>query len=203
MIARIQPSVVASGVLGVIGMLAVGCGLHSPTSDAYSATATLDEPPFALSMKVRNGEKITEVWIIQAPSQGPACTVANAQLRAGDETLLEFQGVSNDCNFENRAPGNGNHGSYPSIDDARAGGSANGRHLESVHVDTPIGPAEVFLQSYYECTNSCQTYTEPVAIIALTQPTGARYPSITVYSNKGRLTEDQLTDRIRQIDRLR
>jgi hypothetical protein len=62
-----------------------------------------------------------------------------------------------------------------------------------VTVPTALGDAVVFNQPYYECTNSCHNYTEPVAVITLRQPQTADFRTLTVYSAKGTIGLDRLT----------
>ena len=43
----------------------------------------------------------------------------------------------------------------------------------------------MFSQKYYECTNSCKNYTEPVAVIELADPADPAFPTLTAYSEQG------------------
>jgi hypothetical protein len=71
-------------------------------------------------------------------------------------------------------PGNGFHGYFTAPPEGVAVESA----------ETPVGPAEVFDSEYYECTNSCATGVDQVAlvpvgtqilqVIAETSPSGSR-----------------------------
>ena len=58
---------------------------------------------------------------------------------------------------------------------------------------TALGDATAFNQPYYECTNSCKTYTEPVAVITLARPNDPAFQTLTAYSAKGSIGLDRLT----------
>ncbi|MFB9410422.1 hypothetical protein [Dactylosporangium matsuzakiense] len=91
---------------------------------------------------------------------------------------------------DNRRPGNGNHGLYRSALDIPA-------DRQTGTVATPLGAATTFEQPYYECTNSCRHFTEPVAVIALDKPAHPRVTALTVYSEQGTLDLDGLRALIR------
>jgi hypothetical protein len=87
----------------------------------------------------------------------------------------------------NARPGNGRHGVYRSTADVPAD-----RLASSVKVHTSLGDAVIFTQPYYECTNSCRNYTEPVAVVTLEHPADPRYPTLMACSEKGTIGPDQL-----------
>ena len=93
---------------------------------------------------------------------------------------------------DNARPGNGRHGVYRTIADIPAE-----RRSGAVTLHTALGEATAFDQPYYECTNSCKTYTEPVAVITLAHPSDPAYQALTVFSVKGSIGLDRLTALLR------
>jgi hypothetical protein len=88
---------------------------------------------------------------------------------------------------DNARPGNGRHGVYRTTADIPPDRSA-----DAIGVDAPLGYTKAFWQPYYECTNSCKNYTEPVAVIELTNPTDPAFLTLTAYSGKGSVGLDEL-----------
>jgi hypothetical protein len=199
----------AVGLFGVTTMLLSGCDGKTYNHTDYTppspsepdlVISRLDQPPFAFSMKTKPGGGLASSESLRMTIDGRTCIVAESDFHANndDYLLLGFEAVPNDCEIR-RTPGNGQHGHYRTIDDARA---VIGKDLEMVQVDTALGRADVFTQSYYQCTNSCHTYSEPVAIIALMTPTDTRYPSLVMYSPRGMISTDQLIGYLKLINSL-
>jgi hypothetical protein len=95
-----------------------------------------------------------------------------------------------DCRLgenDNARIGNGDHGVYRRLDDV---GSA----LDVREVETGIGTATVFTQEYFECTNSCTTYLEPVAIIALDDPVTPEHRTLLVRGIRDGLSREDLDE---------
>ncbi|MQY18324.1 hypothetical protein NRB20_14000 [Nocardia sp. RB20] len=171
-------------------------------ADPGLVVARVDHSPLAFTMKTRRGERLDPVQTWQEDN----CSLVGSGFRtATDTVLLGIQVVPDDCKPGNE-PGNARHGHYRSLDDAAAIFGADAAAIfgadaaaifgaDAIHVDrtnTALGPADLFTQAYYECTNSCRHYREPVAIIELTAPADARYHNLMVYSPYGRLTTKQL-----------
>ncbi len=57
------------------------------------------------------------------------------------------------------------HGVYKDLTDLDPGLRGDGTLLL-----TRLGTAEVLSQRYFECTNSCQNYQEPIAFVMLRDP---------------------------------
>lgn len=93
---------------------------------------------------------------------------------------------------DNARPGNGRHGVYRTTADIPAE-----RRSGAVTVHTALGQATAFNQPYYECTNSCKNYSEPVAVIALEHPGDPAFQTLTAYSEKGTIGLDRLTALLR------
>ena len=77
------------------------------------------------------------------------------------------------CDPANSEPGNGSFGHYRAPSDAPS-------PVDPIEVDTVLGPAEVFGQTYFECTNSCDEWELDVAVITLSEPVNDEYPTLTV-----------------------
>lgn len=77
------------------------------------------------------------------------------------------------CDPANSEPGNGSFGHYRTPADAPS-------PLDPIEVDTVLGPADVFGQTYFECTNSCDEWELDVAVITLSEPVNDEYPTLTV-----------------------
>lgn len=111
------------------------------------------------------------------------------QLRSGAVRLAAYATV---CAADNAQIGNGRHGVYRTTADIPAD-----RRTAAVTVPTALGEATAFTQAYYECTNSCKNFVEPVAVITLGHPADPAYQTLTAYSEKGTIGWDQLTALLR------
>lgn len=95
----------------------------------------------------------------------------------GVYSAVAVESVPASCDPVVRRPGNGDHGTYRTVDDAT--------DAEAVtRVDTPAGPATRFEQPYYECTNECTTFTDTVAIVELDEPADPDHPTVVVRADK-------------------
>jgi hypothetical protein len=89
------------------------------------------------------------------------------------------------CDPANSEPGNGTFGHYRTAVDAP-------RPVDPIEVDTVLGPAEVFGQTYFECTNSCDEWELDIAVITLSEPVNDDYPTLTVIGTVESYTRDDL-----------
>ena len=82
----------------------------------------------------------------------------SASIHALSTAIGDFQAVliAPECDWSGQ-PGNGNHGFY-----LKAPATATVER-----VATPIGDAAVFSNEYTECTNSCHTGTDEVALVTV------------------------------------
>lgn len=131
------------------------------------------------------------------PIPDAGCPIISTTLHTSrDDTIISFEAVPRDCDHvSTRAPGNGYHGDYRTLDDVKATNST----VESKRVTTPIGEAVIFEQRYFECTNSCRDWDEPVAIITVNSPASPRYPTLTARSDRGKLSEAELSTYLGQL----
>ena len=112
---------------------------------------------------------------------GAACTAPFWQLDGG----VDLEAWPASCDPANSAPGNGDHGHYRGAADAPA-------PVDPVEVETGLGPAEVFGQIYYECTNSCAEWELDIAVITLSEPVNDEFPTLTVIGTRESFTRDDL-----------
>ncbi len=89
------------------------------------------------------------------------------------------------CDPENSEPGNGAYGHYRTLADAPAP-TAGGA------IETVLGPATLGEQVYYECTNACSEWPLDIAVIELSEPVDADYPTLAVISTGPEATLDDL-----------
>lgn len=89
------------------------------------------------------------------------------------------------CDPANSEPGNGSFGHYRTPADAPT-------PVDPIEVDTVLGPAEVFGQIYFECTNSCEEWELDVAVITLSEPVDDEYPTLTVIGTVESYTREDL-----------
>jgi hypothetical protein len=186
-------------LLAVAGLLA---GCHSgtvnptpppgsPTPSGSPTTAPVDRPiGFHLQLGAGQSLKVE-------PPQDDGCPGVEAFATLGPDRYLRLAAYAAGCDAtSNSRPGNGRHGVYRTTSDI-----PTDRLASATKVHTAIGDGVVFTQPYYECTNSCHDYTEPVALITLDHPVDPRYPGLMVYSEKGTIGLDQLAAVLR--DQLR
>jgi hypothetical protein len=152
---------------------------RSPTPPSSPTVA----PVNGLHLQLGTGQSVT----LRSPQAG-GCPGYDASVTLGQNRYLRLSAFAASCDASgNSNPGNGRHGVYRSVADVPAD-----RLATSVKVHTALGDAVVFTQPYYECTNSCHNYTEPVAVIALDHPPDPAYPALMVYSERGTIGLDQL-----------
>lgn len=168
----------AAAVLLVVVLVAVGAfgGWFSGGSDR---NIRITEGPVAISAAVPGDLGIT---VVDAVEDGACGHVFYGF--AGD---LSIEMHATGCDDLDTQPLNGRHGAYRSLDDVE-------EPLDVEQVETPIGPAQVFVQTYAECTNFCRDFDEPVAIVALDDPVDEAYPTLVVRSDRGALSRDRLTE---------
>jgi hypothetical protein len=97
--------------------------------------------------------------------------------------------VPSDCEVagSNSSIGNGQHGLYRTLEDVP--------EPEAVDTTTTaLGEATVFVQEYFECTNECERWDEPVAIITLDDPVDPAYPTLVLRGEQDRLARSELEE---------
>jgi len=181
-VAALAPLV--AGLL-VVTLLTGGC--RSKPVDPVPVSSPTVAPvsgPVAFHVQLGAGQSLTT----RSP-QADNCPGFSADVRLDQHTWLTLFAYATNCttNGGNSGLGNGRHGVYRTDDDVPATVRDRAR---TVH--TALGDATVFTQAYYECTNSCRNYTEPVAVITLTHPQDPSVQALTVYSAKGEADLDRL-----------
>jgi hypothetical protein len=181
------PRVVVAGLAAWLSVaLQAGCrdpgGAPTPTPVGSPTLAAVDGPvPFHLQLGA--GQVLT---VRPAPSGG--CPGFDGQVQLGRAGYLQLSAYATGCAAtDNGRPGNGRHGVYRSTADVPAD-----RLASATRTHTALGDATVFTQPYYECTNSCHTYTEAVAVILLDHPADPAYPALTVYAVRGAIPVEEL-----------
>ncbi len=175
----------------VVGLVA-GCRIlgvdRTPTPAASttpvsSPTIAPVDVPVSLHVQLGAGQTLTT-----RPSQPDGCPGFDALVRLAPDRFVRLSAFAAGCTVaDNGRPGNGRHGVYRTTADVPAD-----RLAAASTVHTALGDAVVFIQPYYECTNSCRFYTEPVAVITLDHPRDPAYPALMAYSEKGTVGFDDL-----------
>ena len=126
-------------------------------------------------------------WAITEVIDAGTCGAPTYVVSEGSELRLVVQAVPTSCEAasENSEIGNGHHGVYRTIDDVP-------KPQQVATVSTKLGSATVFTQDYYECTNSCHHWEEPVAIVTVGSPVDAGYPTLVVRGEQDNVSRDDL-----------
>lgn len=111
---------------------------------------------------------------------GNGCEVA--LYRFADK--LSIYAVPRDCTIEQEQILNGRHGWYTALDQVSD-------PLDVTTAGTRLGQAQVFGQKYTECTNSCSSSTDQIALITLDRPTDPVFPVLVVMSTADERTRAQ------------
>ncbi|MEU3270013.1 hypothetical protein ABZ639_04155 [Saccharomonospora sp. NPDC006951] len=120
----------------------------------------------------------------------PECSGVGYEFAGGD---LVVEAFPPECEGKTDRVGNGNHGYYRSLADVP-------QPVDVRRVTTGLGEAEVFTQEYFECTNSCSDWQEPVAIVTLDDPVDEDYPTLVVRGVKDAFDRDALVVVLRALD---
>ena len=142
---------------------------------------SLRDDVLEIELRVPDGLGITTVHTAAAESE---CST----ISYGFERKLTVESIGAACELSDPTRiFNGHHGDYRSIDDV-----ADPRDIDEV--DTPIGSAVVFTQTYSECTNYCRDWDEPVAIVTLDDPASEAHGSVVVRGDKAEISRDELVE---------
>ena len=127
----------------------------------------------AWELEVPRDWAITDVW------EADVCGSVSYVVSEAGRTRLVIRAMPADCPEaeQNTQIGNGFHGVYRTIDDV-----PDPQDQETVPTD--LGEATVFTQEYFECTNECERWDEPVAIVTVDSPVDAGYPTLVVRGEK-------------------
>lgn len=127
-------------------------------------------------------------------SAASGCRVIVYRLR--DEPNLRVEAARRDCQAPPHSPpGNGQHGVYKDLTDLDPGLRGDGALLR-----TALGSAEVLSQRYYECTNACKNFQEPIAFVSLRDPVDQDFPILVLRSDQEQISR---TDFARIVKSLR
>ena len=135
--------------------------------------------------------RVPATWGIGSVTEDAVCDSGSYRFEDLTEARerLRVEAVPTDCEAagSNSSIGNGSHGTYRTIDDVP-------EPEEVASVQTPVGGAVVFTQEYYECTNSCERWDEPVAIITLDAPVRPGYPTLVLRGERDSLSRTELEE---------
>jgi hypothetical protein len=126
---------------------------------------------------------ITDVW------DSDTCGSVSYRIREGHELRLAIEAVPASCAEAGGDPqiGNGFHGLYRTIEDV-----PEPEDVETV--STALGEAAVFTQEYFECTNSCDRWQEPVAIVSVDDPVDAGFPTLVLRGEQDSVSRAELEE---------
>lgn len=152
-------------------------------SDSSERTISIDTEHLAVELTVPGDLAITRVDVGPGWAHQFDCRAIRYEL--GRLTVEAFQA---DCEIDAAQQIiNGWHGAYRTLDDVP-------EPVDVVDIATGAGPAEVFVQSYAEYTNSSNFWEEPVAIVTLDEPVDADFPNLVLRSDKAELSREELTE---------
>jgi hypothetical protein len=169
----------------LVPALALLAGCHNTGgSDDGQQLLEVVTPHTSFGLELDHGWAVTRVF------EGDPCgsvTYLVDDVSTGEEELAA-SAVPTDCPeaSQNTQIGNGRHGVYRTIADVPA-------PLDEKPVTTPLGKGVLFEQAYYECTNKCDNWTEPVVIITLDHPVDPAYPTLVVRGSKDAVSRARLT----------
>ncbi len=126
---------------------------------------------------------ITDVW------DAAACGSVSYDVAEDGATRLVIEAVPTSCAEagQDSQIGNGFHGIYRTVDDVP-------EPEDSAIVSTKLGEATVFTQEYFECTNECERWDEPVAIVTVDTPVDAGYPTLLIRAEKDKVSRADFED---------
>jgi hypothetical protein len=191
--ATVRTATAGPVIVALVAFLSVASGCHRVDSrpdpgPVSSPTVAPVGGPVAFHVRLAAGQRLTT----RAP-QRDNCPGLDALIELGSEGTIQLAAYTASCAAgDNARPGNGRHGVYRTSADIPPE-----RRSGAVAVRTALGDATAFNQPYYECTNSCRNYTEPVAVITLEHPGDPAFASLTAYSEKGSIGLDRLTALLR------
>jgi hypothetical protein len=135
--------------------------------------------------------RVPASWGIVDLREDAVCDSASYKLGElpGGEGRLRAEAVPAECEVAeaNDTIGNGTHGTYRTIEDVP-------EPQQVAQVETVLGEAVLFTQEYFECTNSCERWQEPVAIITLDEPVDRDYPTLVLRGERDELSVSDLED---------
>lgn len=183
----------AAAVAAVLGGLLSACGSSDPgSSDASACPGLADDCSHLVEVRGAHTAytvRVPRMWGIASAREDDVC--GSSSYRFDDLPdgwgRLVVEAVPTRCAEarSNASIGNGSHGVYRTLEDVPA-------PEDVATVRTAVGEATVFTQEYYECTNSCERWQEPVAIVELDDPLDPAYPTLVLRGEQDRLSRAEL-----------
>jgi hypothetical protein len=184
-------AILVATVVAALGL--AGCGVDGSSSSATSTTSTtsttvpadrseqivvaVETDQVAVTLEVPEGWEVVldgSGGISDHDRRDGCAQAVRARIRPPNVySAIAVEAVPASCEPSNSRPGNGNHGTYRTMDDVP--------EAEAItQVETAAGPASRFEQPYYECTSECSSFTDTVAIVELDEPVDPDYPTVVV-----------------------
>lgn len=137
----------------------------------------------AFDLEVPVAWAITDVW------DADTCGSVSYVVAEEGRRRLVVEAVPSACAEAGRDEqiGNGFHGTYRTVEDIPD-------PQEPATVPTALGEATVVTQEYFECTNSCERWDEPIAVVTVREPVDAAYPTLVVRGEKDSVTRAELEE---------
>ena len=179
-----------TGVVVVLAFAVGGCDVPPAPEPGPVSSPTVAPVggPVTLHVQLLAGQTLT----MGSPADDK-CPGLDARIDLGSRRAVRLVAYATSCKAgDNVRPGNGRHGVFRTTADIPAE-----RRADAIGLDLPLGSASAFSQPYYECTNSCKNFTEPVVVITLANPSDPEFPTLTVYSDKGTVGLDPLCTLVR------
>lgn len=178
-------------VLALAFFLARALGLFSSGSGHH---VRIDDGHLGIELSVRDGLGIDALRTDTEDAGAEGCPMLTYALD-GELTIEAVGAECPDDLLGGERIFNGNHGLYRSLDDVAD-------PIDPARMSTPVGQADVFEQKYSEHTNFSQEWTEPVAIVTLSDPVDDAFPSLVVRADKGELSRADLVEVLESLRRL-
>ncbi len=175
--------VTSAVLLGALGLVA-GCDSDSGEADGSH------------EVEVRGARvgfviEVPREWGITEVDDDRVC--GSVWYRLGDLRIEAVPTTCEEATANDAQIGNGYHGVFRTLADV-----PEPRGVEEVA--TGLGPASVFTQEYYECTNECDEWDEPVAIVTLDEPVDPGYPTLVVRAYHDDLSRSRLEDMVGSLE---
>ena len=153
-----------------------GCGDYFGGDDSHTVEVHGAHTGFTI--------EVPEDWGISYVDDTAVCDSVSYTLGQ-----LRLEAVPTSCPDaeQNTEIGNGKHGVYRVLDDV-----PEPKDVEQL--ETELGSVEVFEQSYFECTNECDRWDEPVAIVTVDDPVDPAYPTLVVRAHRDQVERSTFED---------
>lgn len=178
---------------GVVTLAAIaGCSGSVGSGPTTTALTTEPATTTTLAPKARRpviGDLTVEAHsavVFDPPAEVEQCTALDGAFVWADASAFDFAALPVGCEPEPVGSLNGRLGVFRSSADAL---DFSG---ELPAAQTAVGGAEAFFIDYTECTNSCEVYRTPVAVVTLDQPVTVDHVDYDVVNLYERYSDDEV-----------